>query len=266
MKLYLDPGHGGSDPGAVGNGLKEKEVVLDLAKIIVRLLRAYPKAQVKLSRSRDETKSLKARTREANVWGADLYLSLHCNAFNGEVRGYEDYVYHRLPQQAKAATYRNILHKQLVTASGLPDRGEKKANFHVLRETTMPAILMENGFIDHPEDAKLLKQDLWREKIAQAYVEALSEIFSLIKWDQTVQHGQYAVVAGSFQNKSNAENRKAYLARIHDDAALERTTINGKTMYRVISGMFSTRKEAENRVKQLSSNGIEAFIIKRGNT
>lgn len=265
MKIYLDPGHGGSDPGAVGNGLKEKDVVLDLARKIAHLLRAHPQTQVKLSRSGDETKSLTARTKEANVWGADLYLSLHCNAFNGNVRGYEDYVYHRLPQHSKANTYRNILHRQLVTASGLPDRGKKKADFHVLRETTMPAILTENGFIDHPEDAQLLKQDMWRGKLAQAYVEALSEIFSLKKAHQTGQHGQYAVVAGSFRNKSNAENRKAYLARIHDGAALERATINGTTMYRVISGLFGTRKEAENRVKQLSSNGIEAFIIKRGN-
>src|SRR5690625_3548190 len=97
MKIYLDAGHGGEDSGAIGNGLQEKEVALDLALRVRRMLRDYPQVLVKLSRTTDATKSLRVRTNEANSWGANLFLSLHCNAFNGRARGYEDFIYNKLP-------------------------------------------------------------------------------------------------------------------------------------------------------------------------
>lgn len=181
MKLYLDAGHGGKDPGAVGNGLLEKDIALDLAKRIERLLRSYPKAQVRMSRTKDQTKSLYARTKEANDWGSDIFLSIHCNAFNGKVRGYEDYIYNQLRANAVTRTYQDLLHKHIAPKTRTTNRGKKQANFHVLRETHMPAILTENGFIDHPEDAKLIKQPAWREQIAKAHVAGVVEIFKLKK-------------------------------------------------------------------------------------
>ncbi|WP_374718124.1 N-acetylmuramoyl-L-alanine amidase, partial [Neobacillus sp.] len=72
MKLYLDPGHGGKDPGAEGNGLREKDITLDIAmRLRDILLNDYEKVEVKLSRTSDVTKSLSARSSEANAWGAD---------------------------------------------------------------------------------------------------------------------------------------------------------------------------------------------------
>src|SRR5690625_1403675 len=105
MKLYLDPGHGGKDPGAVGNGLQEKEIVLDLTKRIQRLLLGYSGTHVKMSRSGDVTKSLRERTDEENRWSDNLFLCIHCNAFNGKVRGYEDFVFNKLKASAATRDY-----------------------------------------------------------------------------------------------------------------------------------------------------------------
>lgn len=83
MKLYLDPGHGGSDPGAQGNDLNEKDVTLDIAlRLRNILLNDYENVEVRMSRTSDITKSLYERTNEANSWGADFYLSIHINSDN----------------------------------------------------------------------------------------------------------------------------------------------------------------------------------------
>ena len=263
MKLYLDAGHGGSDPGAVGNGLKEKEVVLDLAIRIRRLLYDYPQATVKLSRTTDVTKSLRLRTNEANSWGADIFLSLHCNAFNGRARGYEDFIYNNLPRGAATRDYQAILHEKVRRAIGIPDRGRKQANFHVLRESNMPAILTENGFIDHPEDAKLMKQAAWREKVAATHVDGLVEIFNLRKAVSS-RNGGYQLIAGSFEKQSNAKARQVLLTKRKIPATVKQIAINGKAMYRVIAGTHPSRTAAESERKRLSQMGVETFILQNG--
>lgn len=263
MKLYIDPGHGGRDPGATGNGLMEKDVVLDLAKRIEVKLKHYNNVRVKLSRDRDVYKSLTERTKEANAWGADLFLSLHCNAFNGKVRGYEDYVYNRLPSHAKARSYQSALHKRLSKVVGTPNRGMKQANFHVLRESSMPAILTENGFIDHPEDAKLMKQNSWREKLAEAYVKGIVEIFQLKRKNADKPSGSYQIIAGSFKHQENAAKRKQELLSRKKRAHIQRVPLHGQTMHRVVIEGFPTRQEAEREKQKLNQLGIESFIIKK---
>lgn len=107
MKLYLDPGHGGTDPGAQGNGIREKDIALDIAKKIKNILLAgYQNIEVRMSRENDMTKSLSQRTSEANSWGADFYLSIHCNAANGAARGYEDFIHNSLAALPKLPVIR----------------------------------------------------------------------------------------------------------------------------------------------------------------
>ena len=89
VKIFIDPGHGGTDPGAVGNGLLEKDLTLSISLKIRNLLNGYENTQVKLSRDKDITLSLKERTDMANAWGADYLLSVHINAGGGT--GYEDF-------------------------------------------------------------------------------------------------------------------------------------------------------------------------------
>ena len=179
-KIFIDPGHGGHDSGARGHGLEEKNLTLSISlKIRDMLTKEYQGVSVKLSRTRDQALSLRQRTDMANNWGADYYLSLHINAGGGS--GWENYIYiggvFRKTKQLQDALHANVTEE--LSPYSVRDRGKKQANFHVLRETRMPASLSENLFIDTEEDAELLKNDQVIEAIAQGHVNGLAEGLAL---------------------------------------------------------------------------------------
>ncbi|MFS0591788.1 N-acetylmuramoyl-L-alanine amidase [Cytobacillus horneckiae] len=189
VKIFIDPGHGGTDPGAVGNGLQEKALTLQIATRVRDLLRNYSNAEVRMSRTGDKTVSLAQRTTDANNWGADFFLSVHINAGGGT--GYEDYIYPGLG--APTTTYQTLIHEEILKVVDFRDRGKKQANFHVLRETRMPAILTENGFIDTVADANKLKQSSFLQAIAQGHANGLARAFNLTPSGGAVYH---TVVSG----------------------------------------------------------------------
>lgn len=261
MKLYLDPGHGGTDPGALGNGLKEKDLTLDLALRIRSVLEAgYEGIEVKMSRTSDVTKSLSARTNEANAWKADFYMSIHINAFNGAASGYEDFIHNSLDSGSQTAKYQDIIHSEIIKLIQLNDRGKKKANFHVLRETRMPAFLSENGFIDNKQDAGLLKQADWRQKAAEGHAKGIAKAFNLKAKSQPDSGTLFKVIAGSFKQKNNAEERKTELDANGIASFIVTAEMAGQTWYRIQTGAFSTKENAEIRVAELKKLGFEAFI------
>lgn len=178
-KIFIDPGHGGSDPGAVANGLREKDLTLKIAKHIQDYLKGY-NCSVKMSRTNDKTLSLSQRTNDANRWGADYFLSVHINAGGGT--GYEDYIYNKLSNTSKTAKIRDTVHGEIsktLKKYGITNRGKKKANFHVLRESRMPAMLSENLFIDTTNDANLLKNNAFLKDIGQAHAKGIVKAFNL---------------------------------------------------------------------------------------
>lgn len=177
VKIYIDPGHGGTDPGAVGNSLYEKILTLKIALKIKEYLEEYEDVQIKMSRTGDQTRSLTYRTDDANAWGADVYVSPHINAGGGV--GYEDFVYPGVGQPTLAI--QDAIHNEVIKATGFNDRGQKQKNLHVLRESHMPAILTENGFIDNSGDAAKLKQDSFIDDIARGHVNGLVKAFNLRK-------------------------------------------------------------------------------------
>ena len=181
VKIFIDPGHGGSDPGAVGNGLREKDLTLKIAKHIQDYLKGY-NCSVKMSRTGDKTLSLAQRTNDANRWGADYFLSIHINAGGGT--GYEDYIYNGVSSTSKTAKLRDTIHKEIskvLTKYSITNRGKKKANFHVVRESRMPAMLSETLFIDTSKDAKLLKDNKFLKDIGQAHAKGIVKAFGLKK-------------------------------------------------------------------------------------
>lgn len=176
LKLYLDPGHGGSDPGAVGNGLQEKDVTLSISlKIREILLNEYNDISVKMSRAGDTYPSLTQRTNEANNWGADYFLSIHINSGGGS--GFESFVDSGV--DSVTVNYQNIIHEEIAKVIGLRDRGKKQARFHVIHASRMPALLTENGFIDSTADAAKMKDANWIETVARAHVTGLEKAFNL---------------------------------------------------------------------------------------
>jgi N-acetylmuramoyl-L-alanine amidase len=263
MKLYLDPGHGGTDGGASGNGLLEKNVNLDIAlRIRNTLLNSFDNVEVRMSRTSDITKSLQARTDEANAWGADYYLSIHCNSFNGSVRGYEDYIHSNLSDSSLTARYQDILHTEITKLNQLTNRGQKKADFHVLRESNMPALLTENGFIDNVNDAYLMKQPSWLQAVAQGHVNGIAIAFNLPPKQSGGEDILYKVIAGSFTSRQNAEDRVSYLSSKGIDSFIGTVNISGTTWYRVQAGAYSSRENAEQRLQQVKNAGItDAYIV-----
>ncbi|WP_363549519.1 N-acetylmuramoyl-L-alanine amidase [Caldifermentibacillus hisashii] len=179
VKIFIDPGHGGSDPGAVANGLQEKNLTLAISKKIRDKLANYEGVEVKLSRESDTTLSLTQRTNAANSWGADYLISVHINAGGGT--GFESYTYNKsYAGKQETNRKRSILHAEIMRQlNGVRDRGMKEANLHMVRESKMESVLTENLFIDNANDAALLKQDSWLDKIAQGHVNGLARAFGL---------------------------------------------------------------------------------------
>lgn len=265
FKLYLDPGHGGHDPGASGNGLKEKNINLDIALRIRDILQNdYKNTKVKMSRTTDTYVSLKKRTDEANSWNADYFLSIHCNSFNGRASGYEDYIYEGLSKSSDTAQYRNTMHKEVTAVNRLHDRGRKKANFHVLRESRMSALLTENGFIDNDHDASLMKNPSWRQTVARGHVNGLARAFGLKRHKSSPKPSPdalYKVIAGSFKKRKNANNRVRFLRSEGIEAFVNPTLISGQLWHRVQAGAFENKNNADQRLTKVQKTGIEdAFI------
>src|SRR5690625_2267880 len=147
VKIFIDAGHGGSDPGAVGSGLKEKDITLSVALALREILtRRYRGHTLKLSRYTDQTLSLKQRTDLANRWEADYLISIHINAGGGT--GFESFIYNgEYPNKRRTNQSRTFIHDEIIRETGFKDRGKKEANFHMLRESSMGAMLTESGFI-----------------------------------------------------------------------------------------------------------------------
>ena len=176
IKIFIDPGHGGHDPGAVGYGLREKDLTLAIAKKMRDMLSQYSNVVVKLSREDDRYLSLSQRAKMANDWGADIFISIHINAGGGV--GFESFIFNGNVSEATRAN-QNVIHQEIIRATGWNDRGKKRANFAVLRQTKMPGLLTENGFISNASDAAKLKQDSFLNKIAQGHVDGLAKAFGL---------------------------------------------------------------------------------------
>ena len=165
IKIYLDQGHNpsGFNTGAEGNGFFEQDITYDIGKRLGALLEANPEFEVKLSRPRADTvlgysnsTSLSERVRAANNWGADIFLSLHTNAAtNPNASGSEALIYSR--QSRVAMGLGEDILESLTRATGLRNRGiVERPGLYVLKETNMPAVLVEMGFITNVGDAELM--------------------------------------------------------------------------------------------------------------
>ncbi|WP_110933248.1 N-acetylmuramoyl-L-alanine amidase family protein [Paenibacillus bouchesdurhonensis] len=181
MKIvFIDAGHGGQDPGAVANGLQEKDIALAVSLAIKQQLESqYVGVQVLLSRSTDAYLTLKERTDKANAAGADLLVSIHCNA-GGGAGGFETFRYTNA--SSKSTAFQNVLHAEIMAALkpfGVNDRGKKSKNLHMVRESKMPAVLTENLFIDVASDAARLKRPEVIEAIIQGHVSGIAKYLGL---------------------------------------------------------------------------------------
>lgn len=160
MKVFINPGHapnGNPDPGACGCGLRESDVAAMVGHLVEKYLLAAG-CEVWTFQS----DSLREISGNANAYDADVFVSIHCNsAGTDEARGVEVFCY---PGSTMGEKLADCIQWQITDAfrtidKNFPDRGVKSANFHVVRETNMPACLVELAFINNTQDAELLKNN-----------------------------------------------------------------------------------------------------------
>ena len=217
-KLCFDYGHGGTDPGAVYQGRREKDDVLSLGKAVAKELRRH-RVIVDETRTGDNTVSLRDRSNFENRKSYDYFISFHRNAFKSEqAKGVETYTY--LNAEAKAKGLANKIQTALV-GIGFANRGVKEANFHVLRETKAPAVLVEIGFIDNSSDNQIF--DTKRNEIIKAITIAILSQLGIKYIPSTPPPtGQtlYRVMVGSFRQRENAEKQVQKLKAAGFDATI----------------------------------------------
>ncbi|MCK4574975.1 N-acetylmuramoyl-L-alanine amidase [candidate division WOR-3 bacterium] len=214
-KVIIDPGHGGKDPGAVGpTGLTEKEIVLKISKELKKIL-TREGFTVLMTRDDDSFVRLRQRSTMANNLGADLFVSIHCNATGGrkEAGGFEtfflstaktswaraveakenaviefetpsekksllEFIFYDLLQNLhlrESSDLADFIQESMARNLTIEDRGVKQANFHVMREIYMPSVLVEAAFISNSEEEKQLKKQSFRKKIAQGIAYGILE-------------------------------------------------------------------------------------------
>jgi N-acetylmuramoyl-L-alanine amidase len=241
-RIVIDPGHGGHDPGAMGNGVSEAELVLDVALRLEKLLQKQPGTDVVLTRRTDDFVPLSERTAIANRESADLFLSIHANASeDGSARGIETYFLNfannltaagvaarenaasgqamgALPDFVKAIALNNkldesrdfagyvqrsMLEKLRVTNKTTKDLGVKQAPFVVLIGAAMPSVLAEISFVTNAQEARLLKSSAYRQRIADA-------LFTAVRKYQSSLH----TASGQAASASESGTESARTARL----------------------------------------------------
>lgn len=174
MKIVcIDPGHGGKDPGATTKtGIDEKDIALTVALKVGALLTGY---EIVYTRTEDVYVGLSERALIANQAKADLFVSIHCNsAPSASANGMEVYVH--TTRSAASTRAAHAIYDRLLPASGLRGRGVKANDYAVLRETVMPAVLVELGFVSNDGDrAKLISED-WQNRAAEAITSGIMEV------------------------------------------------------------------------------------------
>lgn len=222
FKLILDAGHGFETPGkrTIDGTMREWEFNNAVALLARELFKQYQNIDVQFTHdvSGKTDVPLKNRVDYANRWGADCFVSIHGNAYGStwnDADGIETYVYPTKPKEAVELAAK--VQKQLVAITGRDNRGVKTADFQVLRETHMTAILIECGFMTNKAEAELLKTNVYRAKCASAIVDAVVAQYGLQpkpvpkppevpKVPQAEKAGGYIVQAGYFSNRDNAIN------------------------------------------------------------
>ena len=226
-KVFLSAGHGGIDSGAVGNGLLEKNINLQIMLSCKAELERHGVVVI-CSRTKDENDPVQQEVAEANASGADIAFSIHTNAGGGD--GSESFYY---AGNANGKRLAELCEKH-TKALGQNSRGVKTNNLMFTRETKMTAVLVECAFIDKATDITIVDTVAEQNAFGVAYAKAILEYFGI-----TYKSATSTVTTGSAKSTS--------------------TTTNG-TIYRVQCGAFKDRKNAEALVNALKAKGFDAII------
>ena len=202
-KVFLSAGHGGSDPGAVSNGLKEKDINLNALLACQEVLIRHG-VTVVCSRTTDVDDPVGQEVKEANASGADIAVSFHANAGGGD--GFEAYYYTTSSKGKRLAT----LGEKYVKALGQNSRGIKSGNhLAFVKKTKMTSVLFESFFVDNVKDKAIgdtiAEQKVFGVAYAKAILEYLGVTYKSSDVPTSTSDRVYRVQVGAYKSKSNAE-------------------------------------------------------------
>ena len=255
--MMLDSGHGGSDPGAVYRGRREKDDTLRLTLAVGEILQENG-IEVLYTRTTDVYLSPYERAVEANQAGVDFFLSIHLNSYptDNEVMGVESLIYDLSGLKYQMA---QEINEQLETV-GFVDLGVKaRPNLVVLKRTRMPAVLVEAGFINSDTDNELFDsnfQDI-AQAIATGVLDTLENAGVLKEPETPVEQTKYRIQVGLFRNRNNAARQQETL----EDRGFPAYIDQWKQYYRVISGEYDMLDEAVAAQRRLKRAGFETLLI-----
>lgn len=216
MKVFIGVGHGGSDPGAVSNNTKEKDLNLSIALACRDVLEKHG-VKVKMSRTKDENDTLSDEIAECNAFSPDLAVDIHNNAGGGD--GAEAY-YHYGGGKSKTLA-ENILAE--IVKVGQNSRGAKmrknsagKDYYGFIRQTSCPAVIVECAFVDNASDLKILASESKRKTMGEAIAKGILKTLGVEI--QSERGTLYRVQVGAYLLKDNAEAMHRKLKAIGFDA------------------------------------------------
>ena len=218
MKVFIGVGHGGSDPGAVANGVKEKDLNLSIAKACRDELKRHG-VEVKMSRGKDENDPLSEEIKECNAYAPDLAVDIHNNAGGGD--GAEAF-YHYGGGKSKTLA-ENILAE--IVKVGQNSRGAKvrknsngKDYYGFIRETSAPAVIVECAFVDNASDLKILATESQRKAMGEAIANGILKTLGV----ETQGERRYKVQVGAYLYRENAEDMQRKIKAVGFDAFIVR--------------------------------------------
>lgn len=219
-KVFLSAGHGGTDSGAVANGMKEKNVNLHMMLACKKVLESCG-VTVVCSRTKDELDPVAQEVREANESGADIALSIHNNAGGGD--GFEAFYHPTKPEGKKLAG----LCEKYVKDFGQNSRGIKDGSkLYFIRKTKMPAVLVEGFFLDNATDKRIADTSTEWETFGVAYANAILEYFGITptveREEMFKSSNLYKVQVGAYTHLENAKEMQKKLSKVGFDSIIVR--------------------------------------------
>jgi N-acetylmuramoyl-L-alanine amidase len=172
--IFVDAGHGGRDPGAVSNGIQEKDVVLPISLKLGQALQSMGYT-VYYTRTNDVEIDLEPRVAASERVNADVFVSIHANALapgNSGISGIETYHSRTSTVGKELASY---VHSQIIAGTGATDRSVRGAGFYVIAKTSMPAILVETGYVTNPTEARNLNSPNYQKQMADAIAKGIDQ-------------------------------------------------------------------------------------------
>ncbi|MDD2498408.1 MAG: N-acetylmuramoyl-L-alanine amidase [Desulfitobacteriaceae bacterium] len=201
MRIGIDPGHGGKDPGAIGQeGLRESDVNLAVALHLEKMLKINGFDTV-LTREKDIYLKLSQRSDILNTEKSSVAISIHVNSSRNPSAKYVSTFIHA--RGGKAEALAKIVQSQLVAVTGWQDGGVRVANFHITRETKMPAILLEQGFIKNYQHEKWLRSLDNQKKLAEAVARGVCQFYG--KPYQEMEENRYSLIGKKIEDDAEIE-------------------------------------------------------------